>query len=117
MAATSSGCPVVTRNSISAVKIYKSDTPSNGQTSPTATKGRRRRRVALQAAVSQGDIRRNRQRWTRDKRGDLAYAPWHFLYFFPLPQGQGSLRPTLSSLRCTVWTVAGSSPRLSVSFG
>ena len=28
----------------------------------------------------------------------LPYAPWHFLYFFPLPQGQGSLRPTLSSL-------------------
>ena len=28
----------------------------------------------------------------------LSYAPWHFLYFFPLPQGQGSLRPTLSSL-------------------
>src|SRR5437588_12975992 len=25
----------------------------------------------------------------------LAYAPWHFLYFFPLPQGQGSLRPIL----------------------
>src|ERR1019366_2262111 len=22
-----------------------------------------------------------------------AYAPWHFLYFLPLPQGQGSLRP------------------------
>jgi hypothetical protein len=22
------------------------------------------------------------------------YAPQHFLYFFPLPQGQGSLRPT-----------------------
>jgi hypothetical protein len=22
-------------------------------------------------------------------------APQHFLYFFPLPQGQGSLRPTL----------------------
>ncbi len=22
--------------------------------------------------------------------------PWHALYFFPLPQGQGSLRPTLS---------------------
>src|SRR3954468_11339431 len=21
-------------------------------------------------------------------------APWHFLYFFPLPQGHGSLRPT-----------------------
>jgi hypothetical protein len=28
----------------------------------------------------------------------LPYAPWHFLYFFPLPHGQGSLRPTLSSL-------------------
>src|SRR5690348_13027000 len=23
-----------------------------------------------------------------------AAAPWHFLNFFPLPQGQGSLRPT-----------------------
>ncbi len=23
------------------------------------------------------------------------YTPWHFLYFLPLPQGQGSLRPTL----------------------
>src|ERR1700690_3262243 len=22
-------------------------------------------------------------------------TPWHFLYFLPLPQGQGSLRPTL----------------------
>src|SRR3989338_2409551 len=21
------------------------------------------------------------------------YAPWHFLFFFPEPQGQGSLRP------------------------
>ena len=46
-----------------------------------------------------------------------SYAPWHFLYFFPLPQGQGSLRPTLSSLRWTVWVATGSSPRLSVSFG
>src|SRR5580700_4810667 len=26
------------------------------------------------------------------------YAPWHFLYFLPLPQGHGSLRPTLSLL-------------------
>jgi hypothetical protein len=24
------------------------------------------------------------------------YAPWHFLYFLPLPQGQGSLRPGFS---------------------
>ena len=23
------------------------------------------------------------------------YFPWQNLYFFPLPQGQGSLRPTL----------------------
>ena len=23
------------------------------------------------------------------------YAPWHFLYFFPLPHGQGSFRPIL----------------------
>jgi len=23
-----------------------------------------------------------------------AAAPWHFLYFFPLPHGHGSLRPT-----------------------
>jgi hypothetical protein len=29
----------------------------------------------------------------------LLHAPWHFLYFFPLPQGQGSLRPTLLSAR------------------
>jgi hypothetical protein len=27
-------------------------------------------------------------------RGDQALAPWHFLYFAPLPQGHGSLRPT-----------------------
>jgi pilus assembly protein CpaE len=31
-------------------------------------------------------------------------APWHFLYFFPLPQGQGSLRPTFSPVRrCVGW--------------
>lgn len=28
-----------------------------------------------------------------------AYLPQHFLYFLPLPQGQGSLRPTRGSLR------------------
>ena len=28
-----------------------------------------------------------------------AEAPQHFLYFLPLPQGQGSLRPTLGSGR------------------
>ena len=24
------------------------------------------------------------------------YFPWHFLYFFPLPHGQGSFRPIFS---------------------
>src|SRR5207249_4821782 len=24
------------------------------------------------------------------------HAPWHFLYFFPDPQGQGSFRPTFA---------------------
>ena len=28
-------------------------------------------------------------------------APQHFLYFFPLPHGQGSLRPTFGSGRTT----------------
>jgi hypothetical protein len=36
--------------------------------------------------------------WQRYLRNALqidtaAYTPWHFLYFFPLPRGQGSLRP------------------------
>src|ERR1019366_4791364 len=31
-------------------------------------------------------------------------APWHFLNFFPLPQGHGSLRPTFSPVRrCVGW--------------
>ena len=34
----------------------------------------------------------------------LLYAPWHFLYFFPLPHQQGSLRPIL--LDCT-WRRTG----------
>ena len=35
--------------------------------------------------------------------GDRGYAfvPQHFLYFFPEPQGHGSLRPTLAPLRTT----------------
>jgi hypothetical protein len=32
------------------------------------------------------------------------YAPWHFLYFLPEPQGQGSLRPTFSCERTTCCT-------------
>jgi len=31
---------------------------------------------------------------TTDVRGGYLPAPWHFLYFFPEPQGQGSFRPT-----------------------
>src|SRR5512140_2247710 len=41
---------------------------------------------------------------------DYAAAPWHFLYFFPLPHGHGSLRPTLGSSRRTVFTAASSPP-------
>lgn len=47
----------------------------------------------------------------------VLYAPWHFLYFLPDPQGQGSLRPTLSSPRWTGCAETGSSPRFNVSFG
>src|SRR5215211_3707840 len=43
-------------------------------------------------------------------RADHAAAPWHFLYFFPLPHGQGSLRPTFGSSRRTVFTLASSPP-------
>ena len=32
--------------------------------------------------------------FTATEAGDQASRPWHCLYFFPLPQGQGSLRPT-----------------------
>ena len=38
----------------------------------------------------------------RGWRALVRYAPWHFLYFLPLPQGQGSLRPVLSPWLCTV---------------
>src|SRR4051812_19481729 len=31
-----------------------------------------------------------------------AAAPWHFLYFLPLPHGHGSFRPTFGSSRRTV---------------
>src|SRR3954466_14258936 len=38
----------------------------------------------------------------RDVDRDHAAVPWHFLYFLPEPQGQGSLRPTFGSRRLTV---------------
>src|SRR5580765_1221955 len=51
---------------------------------------------------------------TRDSglvtRDCQAAAPWHFLYFFPLPHGQGSFRPTFGSSRRTVATLASSPP-------
>jgi hypothetical protein len=31
-----------------------------------------------------------------DKNVCPTQAPWHFLYFLPDPQGQGSLRPTFA---------------------
>ena len=38
---------------------------------------------------------------------ELAPTPQHFLYFFPLPQGQGSFLPTLGSSRTTGAATAG----------
>src|SRR6185295_2084588 len=35
-----------------------------------------------------------------------AAAPWHFLYFFPLPHGHGSFLPTFGSSRRTVLTTS-----------
>src|SRR2546427_13145945 len=35
--------------------------------------------------------------------GAGAQAPWHFLNFLPLPQGQGSLRPGCSPLTMVSW--------------
>src|SRR5689334_25387198 len=42
--------------------------------------------------------------------GHHAAAPWHFLYFFPLPHGHGSLRPTFGPSCRTVLTAASSPP-------
>src|SRR5947207_1802881 len=49
------------------------------------------------------------------RNGELRYAasfPQHFLYFFPLPHGHGSLRPTFgaSFTICRTLTGASSSP-------
>jgi len=45
--------------------------------------------------------------------GKSYFAPQHFLYFFPLPHGQASLRPTVSLLRVGALGPA-SSPWLTV---
>jgi len=39
-----------------------------------------------------------------------SYCPQHFLYFLPLPQGQGSFLPTLDSSRRTGCFLEGPSP-------
>src|SRR5215218_2239069 len=39
-------------------------------------------------------------------RGTQAAAPWHFLYFLPLPHGHGSFRPTFGPSCRTVFTSA-----------
>src|ERR1700690_1533215 len=39
-------------------------------------------------------------------------APQHFLYFLPLPQGQGSLRPTFSPERTTCCTCMSPAPAI-----
>ena len=46
--------------------------------------------------------------WRPARRGRIAsvHAPWHFLYFFPLPHGHGSLRPTFGSSRLTCLTTS-----------
>ena len=38
-----------------------------------------------------------RRRLSLDVPCRYAERPWQFLYFFPLPQGQGSLRPTVAA--------------------
>jgi len=37
------------------------------------------------------------ERWVGWRQVSQSYAPWHFLYFLPEPQGHGSFRPTLSN--------------------
>ena len=66
----------------------------------------------MQSRIQNLKTQRTREKGRRDRREELcdfwcasgiersfayAPAPWHFLYFLPLPQGQGSLRPTLSA--------------------
>src|ERR1700688_136865 len=45
-------------------------------------------------------------------RETYEFAPQHFLYFLPLPQGQGSLRPTFSPERTTCWTCMSPAPAI-----
>ena len=47
--------------------------------------------------------------FTATEAGDQASRPWHCLYFFPLPQGQGSFRPTFGTLPGGIAVVHGQS--------
>ena len=44
----------------------------------------------------------------------FSYCPQHFLYFLPLPQGQGSFRPIFIVIPFDVVVAAVSSPRLMI---
>src|SRR5690349_13953437 len=46
-----------------------------------------------------------------------ALMPWHFLYFLPEPQGQGSLRPTLACWRLTGAAASFGPVYITCSFG
>src|SRR5436190_24120916 len=61
-------------------------------------------RVAIDTTVN---CRRQRQLSSSQL---YAAAPWHFLYFFPLPHGHGSFLPTFGSSRRTVLSAASSPP-------
>ena len=55
--------------------------------------------VVLDAAVDAGGSKAGNGGRAVDPgaAGGAHAAPWHFLYFLPLPQGHGSLRPTFST--------------------
>src|SRR5216684_3246172 len=56
------------------------------------------------------DENRRSNRTARNGRPTHALAPWHFLYFLPEPQGQGSLRPTLAPARTGLGASACAGP-------
>src|SRR5271167_4446870 len=53
-------------------------------------------------------LRHAASRW----RKHYEFAPQHFLYFLPLPQGQGSLRPIFSPERTTCCTCMSPAPAI-----
>src|ERR1039458_5117130 len=46
----------------------------------------------------------------------VAPAPWHFLYFLPLPQGHGLFLPTLSEWAGAIFLLSSTSATKSISF-